>query len=217
MVEPREELHPGKMVGAVDRQGVFRGSWCLRCWQPTLVPRLQVAAGHPRSCQEPSDARLALGELATEAVQQENASFRARWDNHTAAATTPPFQRDPAPAKPCPVQDSHRHRSSTATSLHSHVGTNADSLFPNCCSNRLHVSMPQGKSRFKLLQEHHLMSQMGNRGSHARQKHIKTTQGFKKAVESPRRVSPSLGVTGWSPCQIQGLLKLSIVRLGRIF
>ena len=61
------------------------------------------------------------------------------------------------------------------------------------------------------------MSQMRNGGSHIRQKHIKNTQGFKNAVESPRRVIPSLGVTGWSPRQVQGLLKLSFVTLGRIF
>lgn len=78
--------------------------------------------GHPRSCQEPSDAGsqawVALGELATDTGQQQNASFRARQDRHTAAAATPLFQGDMAPAKPCPVQDSHWHQFLSTGSEH---------------------------------------------------------------------------------------------------
>lgn len=61
------------------------------------------------------------------------------------------------------------------------------------------------------------MSQMGNQGGHVRQEHIKNTQPFKKAMESPRRVSPSLGMMGWSPSLVQQLFKLSFVRTGRVF
>jgi len=68
---------------------------------------------------------VTLGELATEAGQQQNAFFGAGRHGHAAAATTPPFQRDPAPAKPCPGQDRHL-LPGAATTLHGRAGTSAD-------------------------------------------------------------------------------------------
>ena len=127
MVEPQEELHPRNMV--VDR--VYLEDAGSGAGSTPWSPGYRWQWGHPRSCQEPSDAGsqawVAFGELAMEAGQEQNASFGARRDRRTAAAATPLFQRDSAPAKPCPAWDSHQHQlPGTATTLHGHVGTNAD-------------------------------------------------------------------------------------------